>query len=579
MFIETKIDLLLKTLLKNNSLDFLEASKTLSWGSDGLEKSARILEDAKIVEIKYYLNPFQKPAIFLKSKELVLNPSSSENSPKEKERYDLKPEGKTLATVSINYSNSEKHLFYDINIATVSYYTQLYFNAIKDELARTYPIQLADMAQNDLQTTVMLEKISKKIADDGVAKSDQDIALISDVLIHQMFGLGVIDSLMQDAWLEEVIINTAKLPISVYHRKYGWLKTNLTIKTEDEILNYATQIARKVGREVTTLNPILDAHLKGGDRVNATIKPIASKGHSINIRMFARNPWTIISLIDESQKSMSVEMASLLWQAMQYEMNIMVAWGTASGKTSMLNALVSLIQPYQRVVTIEDSRELNLPSYQWNWVPMVTRRPNPEGLGEVTMLDLLINSLRMRPDRIVLGEVRKKEEAQVLFEAMHTGHSTYSTIHADTGEEVLKRLMQPPFEVSPILLEDINLIVAQFRDRRKNIRRTLQILEVKEGEKTPEINHIHVWRPRKDIFQAVNSPRKYIESLNLHTGMTEKEINQDQLDKGEVLSWMLKNGVSSVEDVGKVMKLYYAEPDFIVNSAKKNLLAKKVLEE
>ena len=243
------------------------------------------------------------------------------------------------------------------------------------------------------------------------------------------------------------------------------------------------RLCTKSYREVTTLNPTLDAHLKGGDRVNATIKPIASKGHSINIRMFARNPWTIISLIDESQKSMSVEMASLLWQAMQYEMNIMVAGGTASGKTSMLNALVSLIQPYQRVVTIEDSRELNLPSYQWNWVPMVTRRPNPEGLGEVTMLDLLINSLRMRPDRIVLGEVRKKEEAQVLFEAMHTGHSTYSTIHADTGEEVLKRLMQPPFEVSPILLEDINLIVAQFRDRRKNIRRTLQILEVKEGEK------------------------------------------------------------------------------------------------
>ena len=122
------------------------------------------------------------------------------------------------------------------------YYTQLYFNAIKDELARTYPIQLSRHGTKRSADYGHVRKISKKIADDGVAKSDQDIALISDVLIHQMFGLGVIDSLMQDAWLEEVIINTAKLPISVYHRKYGWLKTNLTIKTEDEILNYATQI-------------------------------------------------------------------------------------------------------------------------------------------------------------------------------------------------------------------------------------------------------------------------------------------------------------------------------------------------
>lgn len=578
MFIETKIDLLLKSLSKQNSLDFAQASKELSWNPEGLEKCARILEDAKIVEIKYYLNPLKKPAIFLKARDLLFE-SRPPSIAKETEHYELKPEGKILASVSINYSKSEKHLFYDIDLAVVSYYTQIYFSAIKDELARAYPMQLADMSQNLDQIGTMLQIISEKLDSDGVAKSASDRGMICDILIHQMFGLGAIDALMQDFWLEEIILNSAKLPISVYHRKYGWLKTNLMLKNEEEILNYATQIARKIGREVTILNPILDAHLKSGDRVNATIKPIASRGNSINIRMFAKNPWTIVTLLEESQRSMSIEMAALLWQAMQYEMNIIVAGGTASGKTSMLNALVSLIQPYQRIVTIEDSRELNLPSYQWNWVPMVTRRPNPEGLGEVTMLDLLINSLRMRPDRIVLGEVRKKEEAQVLFEAMHTGHSTYSTIHADTGEEVLKRLMQPPFEVSPILLEDINLVVAQFRDRRKNIRRTLQILEVKEGEKNPEVNHIYVWRPRKDIFQSVNHPRKYIESLNLHTGMTEKEIAGDQEDKGQVLSWMLKSGLGSVEDVGKVMKIYYADTDYVINAAKKNLLAKKVLEE
>jgi flagellar protein FlaI len=130
---------------------------------------------------------------------------------------------------------------------------------------------------------------------------------------------------------------------------------------------------------------------------------------------------------------MTPDMAALLWQAMQYEMNVLVAGGTASGKTSALNGLVALVQPFQRILTIEDTRELMLPTYQWNWIPMITRLPNPEGLGEVTMLDLLVNALRMRPDRIVMGEIRRKREAEVLFEAMHTGHSVYSTMHADTS--------------------------------------------------------------------------------------------------------------------------------------------------
>jgi Flp pilus assembly CpaF family ATPase len=152
----------------------------------------------------------------------------------------------------------------------------------------------------------------------------------------------------------------------------------------------------------------------------------------------------MVSYLKKQNNSMSYEMAALLWQAIQFEMNIIIAGGTASGKTSALNGLLALVQPFQRIVTIEDTRELMLPSFQWNWVPLVTRQPNPEGAGEVTMLDLVVNSLRMRPDRIVMGEIRRKKEAEVLFEAIHTGHSVYATIHADTGSQVIKRLIEPP---------------------------------------------------------------------------------------------------------------------------------------
>ncbi|MFH0738184.1 MAG: CpaF/VirB11 family protein, partial [Candidatus Micrarchaeota archaeon] len=275
--------------------------------------------------------------------------------------------------------------------------------------------------------------------------------------------------------------------------------------------------------------------------------------------------------------AMSIEMGALLWQAMHYEMNVLVAGGTASGKTSALNALLSLIQPFQRIVTIEDTRELYLPTYQWNWVPLVTRTANPEGLGEVTMLDLMVNSLRMRPDRIVLGEVRRKREAEVFFEAMHTGHSVYSTVHADTGQQVLKRLIEPPIEIPESQVEDVHLLLVQYRDRRRNIRRTSEISEVLCGVSGPELNRIYTWKPRTDAFESAKQPHRYQEELNLRTGMTEAEILSDQKDKGKVISWMLKNSLEGIEQVGRVMKAYYSDMPSIVSAAEKGLNPSKVL--
>jgi len=187
-----------------------------------------------------------------------------------------------------------------------------------------------------------------------------------------MIGLGEIEYILADPRTEEVVVNSSKDVIWVFHKVYGWLKTNIRIKSEEMIMNYASRIAREVGREITHLEPLLDAHLTSGDRVNATLFPISTTGNTITIRRFSRTPWTIVHLLDPKFNTISFEAAAFVWLAMEYEMSMLVSGGTASGKTSMLNAILPFFPANQRVITIEDTRELSLPSYM-HWVPLNTR--------------------------------------------------------------------------------------------------------------------------------------------------------------------------------------------------------------
>lgn len=277
--------------------------------------------------------------------------------------------------------------------------------------------------------------------------------------------------------------------------------------------------------------------------------------------------------------TLSAEMAAFLWLCMQYEVNMLVVGGTASGKTSTLNTLCALIPPSNRTVTIEDTRELILPQYlRWNWVPLTTRNKNPEGQGRVSMLDLMVTSLRMRPDRIIVGEIRRRREAEVLFEAMHTGHAVCSTMHADTASQVLRRLTHPPIELPMAELESLQLIVVQYRDRRKEIRRVYEISElIVSPVEAVVLNNLFKWKPRTDTFEKVNESSRILEDLNLHTGMNPKEIRKDIEDKIEILEWMDASKISSVDDVGAVIGLYYKSPDVVLDAAEKKLPLSKVL--
>ncbi|MBR9707205.1 MAG: CpaF family protein, partial [Candidatus Diapherotrites archaeon] len=339
-------------------------------------------------------------------------------------------------------------------------------------------------------------------------------------------------------------------------------------------------IARRVGRQITNLNPLLDAHLVTGDRANATLFPISSAGNTLTIRRFRREPWTITDFI--ANKTITPEISALVWLAMQSELNILVSGGTGSGKTSFLNVCMPFIQPNQRIVSIEDTRELQLPEFL-HWVPLVTREPNPEGKGGVKMIELMVNSLRMRPDRILVGEIRRSAESEVLFEAMHTGHSVYSTFHANTSDQTIRRLTNEPIDIAPGLLEAVHLNIVMFRNRRTGSRRVFQVSEFVPARGSFEDgvapNVLYRWKAVNDTISKHADSIRLLDELTLHTAMTRRELDADLKTKEGILKWLVKNKVSKIGDVGRIMATYYSDPDFIVKNVAKGAKPSFILKE
>ncbi|QQG38710.1 MAG: CpaF family protein [Candidatus Woesearchaeota archaeon] len=470
---------------------------------------------------------------------------------------------------------------YKVTLLSFSEPTLALLDQVRQEL-----ITEVGISTNEILDPNSIDKIKEKFKEKAFAVLTKYLPKIPEEtknyltgrLLQEMLGLGTIEFLLNDLNLEEVVINSIGEAVRVYHKVYGWLETNVNVENEAQIQNYANVIARRVGRQINTLNPLLDAHLVTGDRANAVLFPISKKGNTITIRKFARDPWTVTDFIKNN--TVTTEVMALIWLATQYELNVLISGGTASGKTSFLNACLPFIPPNHRVITIEDTSELQLPPYLY-WTPLITRLPNPEGKGEVSMQDLLINSLRMRPDRIVLGEIRRKNDAQVLFEAMHTGHSVYATVHADTIADTITRLVNPPIEVAENLLEAVSLNVVMFRDRRLGIRRTYQVGEylakgeLKGGTITPNI--LYRWKADVDKIVEHSKSLRLFEELNRTTGMSLSEMKKDLETKQKILEWMVKNGVRQVNDVGKVIHDYYLDPDWVIKVVTQNKKPEELL--
>ncbi|MBR9700034.1 type II/IV secretion system ATPase subunit, partial [Candidatus Woesearchaeota archaeon] len=320
---------------------------------------------------------------------------------------------------------------YKISISSISANTEIILERIRKELIKE--VNLGMVALTDQNREGLAERRFKETIVSLIKKyfpdvGEKTVEFLSSYLIQKSLGMGNVEILDDDPYLEEICINNANEPVWVYHKKHGWLKTNVVLKDEDQIKHYSSMLGRKVGRQISILDPLMDANIEAGDRVNATLRPISTKGNTITLRKFSAKPWTITDFIRE--RTISIPAAAFLWHCIQYELSTLIAGGTASGKTSMLNVITNFFPPNQRIISIEDTREVRLPKFL-HWVPLSTRQPNTEGKGGISMLDLLVNSLRMRPDRIIVGEIRRKKEAQILFEAIHTGHSVFATVHAN----------------------------------------------------------------------------------------------------------------------------------------------------
>jgi len=477
------------------------------------------------------------------------------------EEYSVESEG-TKAEVKIR-NESGKNKAYDVKIPKVSEATGMYIEGIRNELLRKTTIaksEVAGLEELEALKVRLRKEAMLMIKDEFPSVSAKEHQFVASMLVQDMLGLGRLEFLLADDGIEEICVNGAAHPVWIYHKRHGWLKTNVIIDTEAEIRAYASAIGRRAGRQITANTPLLDAHLLSGDRVNATLSPVSVFGNTITIRKFSRKPWTITDLLKND--TMSLEAAAFLWLCIQYELNIVVAGGTAAGKTSFLNVLSSFFPPNQRVISIEQTREIVLPS-ALQWVPMLVRQPTTEGKGEVSMLDLMMNSLRMRPDRIVVGEIRRSEEASVLFEAMHTGHSVYSTLHAETASETMKRLINKPIEIAPVVLESLHLIAVMYRDRRSGIRRLFEIHEVLplERKEKSSTRQLFRWRASDDKIRKDEESVRCMDVLRTFTRMDDREIARDLSERESVLKWIMKNDIRDIEETGQILSSFYTDPD------------------
>jgi len=475
----------------------------------------------------------------------------SDKIAKKLDNYQVKIE-KELIDVDI-YVDKEGFSHYDISVKNITKSTSIILEKIREEFVSRVTrssVNIDDTRVKEIKEVFkeeMLFLVKKYFPGANQATCD----LLVGILIRQNVGLGDIEILLKDANIEEIAINSSKEPVRVYHKKFGWLVTNIFIPTEKKIRHYATMIASENGKEITILKPLLDAHLSTGDRVNATLHPISSNGNTMTIRKFSERPWTITDFLKDNV--ISYPAAALIWLAIEYELSILIAGGTGSGKTSMLNVISAFIPINQRIISIEDTRELRLPD-ELHWVPMESRMPNPEGKGGISMLDLVVNSLRMRPDRIIMGEVRKKEEAEVLFEAMHTGHSVYATLHANNVEETIMRLTNPPIDISKTLLPAVKLIIIQSRNRRTGKRRTFQIAEILPNG---DFNLLMQYDALKDRLINVNESATVIETIQLYSGMSKEQINENLNGKIKVLKELVRDNVIDINELGKRFRKYY----------------------
>jgi flagellar protein FlaI len=467
------------------------------------------------------------------------------------------------ANAHVYWDNKIGELVYDLEEPILSLAEKENLKKLKNSVQEIINISVArDETQESLEE--YLDKLAKLVISETQIKISEDSYYkLFYYLYRDFYGLNEIEALMHDYFLEDIQCNGVGQPIYLVHRVFRNMRTSIQFPDLDELVSFVEKLAQKCGRYISYASPLLDGSLPDGSRVNATYtKDVSSRGPTFTIRKFAKTPFTPLNLI--SLETLSPEMLAFLWMMMQYKLNVLIAGGTGSGKTTLLNAIAFFIPPEARVVSIEDTRELNLS--RENWLPSVVRTGvTAGGVGDVDMFSLLKASFRQIPDYVIVGEVRGKE-ASVLFQGMASGHASMGTIHADSIETVIRRLETPPIELSPTLVNELDAIVVMTHAviNGKETRKLREIIEVinVDANGTAKTNTPFLWDPSKDKFYSKRDSHVF-EKIQKVNGISVAKLQEDFDKRVRLIYTLFNKKVFDFEELQRIINDFYKNPQEI----------------
>ena len=387
---------------------------------------------------------------------------------------------------------------------------------------------------------------------------------------------GKVDPLFHDPHIEDISCDGYDLPIFVYHDRYTDIETNVVFGSQ-ELDNYVTRLAQRSGNHVSVGEPIVGTTLPNGARVELTLgEEVTPRGSAFTIRKYADEPFTPVDLIEYG--TFSVEQMAYFWLCIEHNKSLIFAGGTASGKTTSMNAVSMFIPPRAKVLTIEDTRELSL--YHDNWLSSVTREQTGEG-SDIDMYDLLRSALRHRPEYIIVGEVRG-DEAVTLFQAMNTGHTTFSTMHADSIETVINRLENEPINVPRAMVQSLDMLSIQTLTRfdGERVRRAKTVGEIGGiDQRTEELNYSSAfsWLPEADEFQRNDS--SLLDEIQEERGWSRSELLSEMRDRQQFLQHLMDRGVTDYRTFTALVNEYYADAEETMARIEDERLVDSVLDD
>jgi len=411
---------------------------------------------------------------------------------------------------------------------------------------------------------ILLSLAEELIAEYGVKVDLPSLFRLQYYLVRNFLGWSRIDALMKDPQIEDISCDGVNIPIFLYHRKFHNVRTNI-IFDEDHLNSLAITLAQRSGKHISIGSPILDATLPDGSRLQLTFsKVVTSRGTSFSIRKFREEPFTPVELLEHG--TFPVDAMVYFWLAIENNKSLLFIGGTASGKTTSLNAVSHFIPPLSKVVSIEDTREITL--NRENWIASVTRDAVIDGSsGAISMFDLLRAAMRQRPEYLIVGEVRGPE-AQTLFQAMNTGHTTFSTLHAADVDAAVHRLENEPLSVPRNMLQALDIVSIQALIYRgtERVRRCMEVVEIMgldQATQNVQVNTVFSYDPVTDTFTYSGRSQVYNEIMTTR-GWGSDELQQEILNRGKILLAMRDQSIKDYIAVSQIFQAYAIKPDEVM---------------